>query len=149
MNGARRLALAALLLGLPAAAGAQQAGLVDAEHLKAWIDSKRQMVIVDSRNEEEYAQAHLPGAISIPADQTIAQAARLPRDKRALVVFYCRGSGCTLSQASAAAAAQLGYTYLLVYQAGMPDWLLKGYPVEKGRDARAPRAPAARTGASH
>jgi len=28
---------------------------------------------------------------------------------------------------------ELGYTYLMIYQAGMPDWVIKGYPVIKGR----------------
>lgn len=149
MTAARTLALAALSLGLPAAAGAQQAGLVDAEHVKAWIDSKRQMVIADSRSEGEYAQAHLPGAVSIPSDQTKALAARLPKDKRTLVVFYCRGMGCTLSRTSAAAAAELGYSYLLIYQGGMPDWLLKRYPIETGRDPRSPRGTGAQVGAAH
>jgi len=145
-----RALLPLLALALAPAARAQaQPAVVDAEHVKAWIGSKRKMLIVDSRNPDEYAQAHLPGAVSIPADQTRAQSDRLPRDKGMLVVFYCRGTGCTLSQASAQQAAALGHSYLMIYQAGMPDWLLKGYPVEKGPDPKASRAPGLRPGASH
>ncbi len=33
---------------------------------------------------------------------------------------------------AAGAALEMGYTYLMIYQAGMPDWLMKGYPVKKG-----------------
>ena len=33
---------------------------------------------------------------------------------------------------AAGAAVEMGYTYLMIYQEGMPDWLLKGYPVHKG-----------------
>ncbi len=33
---------------------------------------------------------------------------------------------------AAGAAVELGYTYLMIYQAGMPDWLMQGYPVTKG-----------------
>jgi hypothetical protein len=33
---------------------------------------------------------------------------------------------------AAGAAAEMGYTYLMIYQAGMPDWLLKGLPIVKG-----------------
>jgi hypothetical protein len=33
---------------------------------------------------------------------------------------------------AAVAAAELGYKKLMIYQAGMPDWLMKGYPVIKG-----------------
>jgi rhodanese-related sulfurtransferase len=33
---------------------------------------------------------------------------------------------------AAGAAAEMGYSHVLIYQAGMPDWLLKGYPLQKG-----------------
>jgi rhodanese-related sulfurtransferase len=33
---------------------------------------------------------------------------------------------------AAGAATELGYTNLMIYQAGMPDWQAKGYPVQKG-----------------
>jgi rhodanese-related sulfurtransferase len=33
---------------------------------------------------------------------------------------------------AAGAAHEMGYTHLLIYQAGIPDWLMKGYPVKKG-----------------
>jgi hypothetical protein len=29
-------------------------------------------------------------------------------------------------------AYDMGYTNLMIYQAGMPDWIMKGYPVQKG-----------------
>lgn len=33
---------------------------------------------------------------------------------------------------AAGAAIEMGYTTIMIYQAGMSDWLLKGYPVQKG-----------------
>jgi len=33
---------------------------------------------------------------------------------------------------AAGAAAEMGYTSVMIYQAGMPDWLSKGYPVQNG-----------------
>ena len=33
---------------------------------------------------------------------------------------------------AAGAANEMGYTNLMIYQAGMPDWLAKGYKVQKG-----------------
>jgi rhodanese-related sulfurtransferase len=33
---------------------------------------------------------------------------------------------------AAGAAAEMGYTNLMIYQEGLPDWLMKGYPVKKG-----------------
>jgi rhodanese-related sulfurtransferase len=33
---------------------------------------------------------------------------------------------------AAGAAIEMGYSYLMIYQEGIPDWLMKGYPVKKG-----------------
>jgi rhodanese-related sulfurtransferase len=35
---------------------------------------------------------------------------------------------------AAGAASELGYTNLLLYQAGMPDWVKNGYPVARGKE---------------
>ena len=50
-------------------------------------------VLVDARSPAEFEQAHIAGAINIPAERTKAEAARLPRDLRTPVIFYCRGMG--------------------------------------------------------
>jgi len=106
--------------------------VVSADDLKVWMRGKQKVVLIDSRLPEEYQQAHLPGAISIPAERMKLEAKKLPKDKTTPLIFYCRGAGCTLSQAAARAAMEMGYTYLMIYQAGMPDWLLRGNPVQKG-----------------
>ncbi len=33
---------------------------------------------------------------------------------------------------AAGAATEMGYTNLSIYQAGMPDWEAKGFPVQQG-----------------
>jgi rhodanese-related sulfurtransferase len=33
---------------------------------------------------------------------------------------------------AAGAAMEMGYTNIVIYQAGMPDWLSKGNPAQKG-----------------
>jgi len=33
---------------------------------------------------------------------------------------------------AAGAASEMGYTNLSIYQAGMPDWIAQGNPVQKG-----------------
>jgi len=35
--------------------------------------------------------------------------------------------------AAAGSATGLGYTYLVVFQGGMPEWSGKGYPVNTGK----------------
>lgn len=60
---------------------------VSAEELKRLVTA-RQAVIVDVRSAEEYAQAHIQGAINLPVQQIEAgQYPNLPRDKR--LIGYC------------------------------------------------------------
>jgi rhodanese-related sulfurtransferase len=91
--------LAALLLALaraaaPAASHAA-AGPLDAtaEDVHAALVGTRKAVVVDSRSVQEFEQGHIPGAISIPAERTKADAGLLPRDRATPLIFYCRGPG--------------------------------------------------------
>jgi phage shock protein E len=67
--------------------------IIDAEQLKSRLQGKQKVVLIDARPEEEYQQAHIPGALNIPADRIKAEAARLPKDKTTAIIFYCRGEG--------------------------------------------------------
>ena len=92
-----RLPLTLLVaLTLPPLQGVAQeppAAEVDAAHLREWLVAGRQLTLVDSRSEAEYVAGHIPGAISIPEEEMRRDAWRLPSDKTAAVVFYCRGPG--------------------------------------------------------
>jgi len=121
-----------LLLFFASTARAQYP-VINAEQLQTDLKSNNNMLLIDSRMPEEYEQAHIPAAVSIPAHRMNMETAKLPKDKTTLLVFYCRGLGCTLSKTAASAAVGMGYTHIRIYQAGMPDWLLKSYPVVKGK----------------
>jgi rhodanese-related sulfurtransferase len=135
----RLIPIAAALLVSAVTVGAQDPAphpsaprIVTGEQLKAAIDGKQRLVVVDTRTPDEFAQARIAGSVNIPAGFVQSLSNRLPKDKGTLLVFYCRGMGCTLSPEAAAEAAKLGYTNLAIYQAGIPDWLLRRYPVETG-----------------
>ncbi len=131
----RKTSMLLFLLGfmlLTATMAIAQYPVIDANQLKTWLTGKKKVVLVDARTHEEYLQAHIPGAINIPAENMDMNKAKLPKDKSTPIIFYCRGLGCTLSRMAAGSAFEMGYTNLLIYQAGMPDWLLQGFPVQKG-----------------
>jgi rhodanese-related sulfurtransferase len=50
-------------------------------------------VVVDARSEEEFREGHIPKSINIPPEKFGMIASLLPKDKKALIVFYCRGVG--------------------------------------------------------
>lgn len=82
-----------LLFALAPALASAEIVEVGAAQVHAALLSARPALLVDARSPEEYAQAHIPGAINIPAERTRLDAARLPRDRRAPIIFYCRGAG--------------------------------------------------------
>ncbi len=88
----RLLWLAAMVLGAPAARAAEPA-VIGAADVQALLARDRTAVVIDVRTADEYADAHLPHAINIPAAEVKASRARLPRDRRTAIVFYCRGFG--------------------------------------------------------
>ncbi|NTU89258.1 MAG: rhodanese-like domain-containing protein [Actinobacteria bacterium] len=92
---------------------------LSAEEAKARMDSGGEVLVVDVRTEEEYAQAHIPGAILIP-NETITDTppAQLP-DFDAEILVYCR-SGNRSKQAATKLIA-MGYTNVYDF-GGIIDW---------------------------
>lgn len=96
---------------------------VSTDWMKKHIDAKTDMVIVDARPKvKKYDKGHIPTAISIPDTQFDKYKDQLPQDKNKLVVFYCGGYKCKLSNKSAQKALAMGYTNVKVYAAGYPEW---------------------------
>lgn len=85
---------------------------------------------------EEYRQAHLPGAISIPLKQLDEPAVK-ELDLARPVVAYCWDWLCDLSPRAAERLEWLGFTQVYDYKAGKVDWLAHNLPVE-GDDAAVP-----------
>ncbi len=80
----------ALLAASPAVAG--DIAAIGADEVHGWLVGGN-AALVDARSPAEFEQAHIVGAINIPAERTKQDAARLPRDRRAPIIFYCRGAG--------------------------------------------------------
>ena len=66
--------------------------VINADDVKVWMRGKEKVMLIDSRLTEEYRQAHLPGAISIPAERMKQDAAKLPgtRPPRSFFIAVAR-----------------------------------------------------------
>jgi hypothetical protein len=65
---------------------------IKTEELYKMLQDHVPMVLADARPAMRYNQGHLPGAVSIPVPMLKEQKeAVLPKDKDALIVFYCGG----------------------------------------------------------
>jgi len=92
---------------------------ISPEEAIALMKEETGYIILDVRTTEEFAEAHIPGAINIP-NETIGTAniPELP-DKDQMILVYCR-SGNRSKQASEKLAA-LGYTSILEF-GGINHW---------------------------
>jgi len=109
--------------------------LIGHAELKAKIEAdQRDFLLVDARNPEEYREAHMPGAISIPQKKMDDYLGLLPSDRNSEIIFYCNGVKCGKSKKAARKAVKVGYTNVRVYAEGMPVWEERGYPFYKGAD---------------
>lgn len=64
-------------------------------------------VLIDTRPRDEFRSGHLPGAISVPADELEERIDDLPENKR--FVAYCRGPYCTMAAEAVKRLVDSGY----------------------------------------
>jgi len=99
---------------------------VDIEKLVAQGPEKGKYFLFDSRPLPRFQDGYIPTAINLPYPAFDKLAEKLlPKDKNALIIFYCAGVTCNMSPGSADKAKKLGYTNIKVYIDGMPAWLEK------------------------
>lgn len=89
------------------------------ETAKQIMDTSKDYVILDVRTQEEFDQAHIPGAILIPNDHISAEAERVLMDKNQLILVYCRSG--RRSKLAAEELVKLGYTNIKEF-GGIIDW---------------------------
>jgi rhodanese-related sulfurtransferase len=110
--------------------GAELGFEVDPDDLVRDLEAGRAegYVVVETRAEEAFAQARIPGAINLPyRDLTPESAAHLDRDL--VYVCYCESSNCNAATKGAFKLAELGFTVKRL-SGGITSWIAAGYPVE-------------------
>ena len=139
MHGTRKTARTWLLTGmlLAAALSAARAAeteitIISTDQLKAMIEEKKGFLLIDARTREEYQEAHITGALSIPENKIEGSPSLLPADKNRLIVFYCNGVKCGKSRKAAKKADAMGYKNILIYGEGFPVWEEKGNAIVAG-----------------
>ena len=78
-----------------------------------------EVVVIDVRPANEYEQAHLPFARSLPLAELRARLAELPKDKP--IVAYCRGPYCLMSVDAVRLLQEQGFTALQLRE-GVNEW---------------------------
>ncbi len=97
--------------------------------VKKRLDASEEFLLVDVREESEWARGHLPGATHLGKgiiERDIEQ--RVP-DKSAPLVLYCGGG--FRSALAADNLQKMGYTNVVSMDGGWRGWTESGYPIAK------------------
>lgn len=85
------------------------------------------VTVLDVRPADEFALAHIPGAINVPAAALESRLSALAGAKD--LVAYCRGAYCVMSFEVVSKLREKGFTARRL-EAGMPEWIAAGLPIE-------------------
>jgi len=97
------------------------------DFFKTHSSLKSDEVILDVRNPDEYAQAHIASALNIPLPQLGDRQGELKGFKR--IYIHCKRGGRAKTALGLLETA--GFTNIVcVDDAGMDLWIESGYPVE-------------------
>ena len=90
------------------------------------------VVLVEALGPDFYADAHLPGAINLPASRADELAPDIAARASGPVVVYASRT-CGQADAVAAALEAAGATDVRVFDGGKEEWVEAGLPVERDR----------------
>ena len=107
--------------GLPT----EQIGQTSVEELNQYLRERRNLKIVDVREESEYERGHLRGSSNAPITNWRLQPPRL--DPETPIVLICASSYRSSTAASLLAAQ--GFSQIRYVQGGIAAWIAGGYPV--------------------
>lgn len=92
---------------------------ITAEEAKNIMNNETDYLILDVRTEEEFAEAHIEGAILIPDYEIAQKAESILTNKDQLILVYCRSG--RRSKIAASELAAMGYTNIKEF-GGIIDW---------------------------
>jgi rhodanese-related sulfurtransferase len=99
------------------------------DEVKGKLDRGEKFLLIDVREDNEYAKDHLPGAIHLGKgiiERDIEE--RVP-DLNTPMILYCGGG--FRSAMAADNLQKMGYTQVISMDGGIRDWRGKGFPLTK------------------
>lgn len=96
------------------------------------LHSQNIAVFVDARDQWEFSEGHIKGAVNIPEFSFENDNTELKSiNTDAIIVVYCEGNDCDTSKRLAKKLYELGYSNLFVFLGGFTEWKNSGLQVEK------------------
>ena len=95
-------------------------------------ETEQPVIILDVRDEPDYDESHLPGAVSLPRGYIELDIDEVAPDQDVQIVTYCGGG--TRATLSAQTLKIMGYENVSVLTGGFRGWKAQGLPTEKADD---------------
>src|SRR5213083_3376107 len=102
---------------------------VSVDDVKDKLDRGEKLLLIDVREESEYAKDHLPGAIHLGKGVIERDIEEHVPDLTTPMVLYCGGG--YRSALTADNLQKMGYTNVLSMDGGVRGWREKGLPMSK------------------
>src|ERR1700678_3002351 len=99
----------------------------DVRTTKKKLDGGEQMILVDVREESEWARGHIPNAVHLGKGVIERDIEKAIPEKGATVVLYCGGG--FRSALAADNLQKMGYTNVISMDGGIREGREKGYPL--------------------
>jgi rhodanese-related sulfurtransferase len=103
--------------------------VISETELAASLASDSPPIVAEILGPQYFASGHLPGALNLPLDGLVENAARLLPDKTAAIVVYCSSNTCQNSHIAERKLRGLGYQNVRVFAGGKAAWKDAGRPL--------------------
>ena len=97
--------------------------------VKKRLDAGERMILVDTREDSEWARGRIPRAIHLSKGIIERDIEKTIPDRSAPIVLYCGGG--FRSALAADNLQKMGYTNVLSMDGGWRGWTEAGFPIEK------------------
>jgi rhodanese-related sulfurtransferase len=96
---------------------------------KRRLDNGEKLILVDTREDAEWARGHIPGAVHLGRGIIERDIEKTVPDKSTPIVLYCGGG--FRSALAADNLQKMGYTNVISMDGGWRGWTEAGFPVIK------------------
>jgi len=103
---------------------------ITVHELKKRLNDTPNLCIIDVRENSEWQEQHIPGALHIPKDEIIANIKASVPEQDSPIYLHCRGGVRSIYAANC--LLDLGYKEVYSVEGGITEWERSGYPVKKG-----------------
>lgn len=101
----------------------------DYRETKRRLDAGEKFVLVDTREDSEWARGHIPGAIHLGRGVIERDIEKTVPDKNTQIVLYCGGG--YRSALAAENLQKMGYRNVISMDGGWRGWTESGFPTVK------------------